>query len=53
MEAAVDGGGGNGIFAATINADEGMVVAASTPAAQLTMTPTIAAATISQRRHCQ
>jgi hypothetical protein len=53
MEAAVDGGGSNGIFAANVNADEGMVAAAPTAAAQLMTTTTIAAATIGQRRHCQ
>jgi hypothetical protein len=46
MEAAVDGGGGDGVFTTAINANDGMVVAASTATAQLmTMTP-IATATI-------
>jgi hypothetical protein len=53
MEAAVAGGGGNGVFAAAINANEGMVVAASTAAAQLGTTITIATATIGRRCHCQ
>jgi hypothetical protein len=53
METAVDGGGGNGVFAATVNYNEGMVAAAPTAAAQLMTTTTIAAATIGQRRHCQ
>jgi hypothetical protein len=53
MEAAVDGGSGNGVFATTVNANEGMVVAAPTTAAQLTKATTIAAATIGQRCHCQ
>jgi hypothetical protein len=54
MEAVVDGGGGNSIFAAAVNANDGMVAEASTAAAQLTMTTAIAAATIGQRRHlCQ
>ncbi len=52
MEAAVDGGGGNGVFAAAVNADEGMVATAPITAAQLMTTTTIAAATIGQRRHC-
>ncbi len=46
MEVAVDGGGGDGIFAPAINANEGMVAAALTAAAHLTTTTTIAAATI-------
>jgi hypothetical protein len=53
MEAMVDGGGGDGVFAAAVNANEEMVVAAPTAAAQLTRTTTIAAATIGQRCHCQ
>jgi hypothetical protein len=53
MEVTVDGGGGDGVFAAAVNADDGMVVVASTAAAQLTMTTAIAAATIGQRRHCR
>jgi hypothetical protein len=52
MKVAVDGGGGDGVIAANVNADEGMVVATPTAAAQLTTTITIAAATISQRHHC-
>jgi hypothetical protein len=52
MEATVDGGGGNGVFAAANDANDGMVAVASTAAAQLTMTTAIAAATIGQRRHC-
>ncbi len=39
----VDGGSGNGVFAAAVNADDGMVADASTAAAQL-MTMTITAA---------
>jgi hypothetical protein len=46
MEAAVDGGSGDGVFAAAINADDGMVASGSTAAAQLTTTNAIAAATI-------
>ncbi len=46
MEATVNGSGGNGVFAATINADDGMVAVASINAAQLTMMTAIAAATI-------
>jgi hypothetical protein len=38
IEAAVDGGGGDGVFASTVNANEGMVAAAPTAAAQLTTT---------------
>jgi hypothetical protein len=38
IEAAIDGGGGNGVFAATINANEGMVAGASIAAEQLTTT---------------
>jgi hypothetical protein len=52
MEAAVDGAGGKGVFAAAINANEGIVAVAPTAAAQLTTTTTIATATISQRCHC-
>jgi hypothetical protein len=52
MEATVDGGGGNGIFATAVNANDGMMAVASTATAQLTMTTAIAATTISQRRHC-
>jgi hypothetical protein len=37
MEAAVDGGGSDGILAAAINTYDGKVVAASTAAAQLTV----------------
>jgi hypothetical protein len=51
MEAMVDGGGGDGIFATAIDADDGMVAVGSTAAAQLTMTTAIAATTIGQRRH--
>jgi hypothetical protein len=53
MEAAVDAGGGDGIFAAAVNADEEIVAAAPTAAAQLRTTTTIADATIRQRRYCQ
>jgi hypothetical protein len=51
IEAAVDGGGGNGIFASTVNANEGMVAAALSAASQLMATTTIAATTIVQRCH--
>jgi hypothetical protein len=51
MEAAVVGSGGNGILAAAINTDGGMVAGTSTAAAQLTMTTTIFATTIDQRCH--
>ncbi len=50
MEAMVDGSSGDGVFAAAVNANDGMVAVASTAAAQLTTTTTIAAATIGQRR---
>jgi hypothetical protein len=53
MDVAVDGGSSNGIFANAIKANEGMVVAASTAAAQLTTTTSITSATISQRCHCR
>jgi hypothetical protein len=46
MEATVDGSGGNGIFAADVNANDGMVVAASTAAAKLMKTTAIATAII-------
>jgi hypothetical protein len=52
MEATVDGGGGDGVFAAAVNADDGMVAVASTVAAQLTTMTAIAADTIGQRCHC-
>jgi hypothetical protein len=52
MEATVNGGGGNGIFSAAINADDGMVAVASTAAAQLMTMTAITAATIGQRHHC-
>jgi hypothetical protein len=52
MEAVVDGGGGNGIFAATIDSNHRMVAVVSTSAAQLTTTAAIAATTIGQRCHC-
>jgi hypothetical protein len=51
MEATVDGGDGDGVFAAAVNADDGMVAVASTAAAQLTTTTAIAAAPIGRRRH--
>jgi hypothetical protein len=41
-EATINGGSGKGVIAAAVNADDGMVVAASTAAAQLTMTTAIA-----------
>jgi hypothetical protein len=46
MEATINGGGGNGIFATAINANDWMVAVASTTAAQLTTTTAIAATTI-------
>jgi hypothetical protein len=49
MEATVD----DGVFAAAVNTNDGMVAVASTAAAQLTMTTIIAAATIGRRRHCR
>jgi hypothetical protein len=52
MEVVIDGSGGNGVFAATVNIDDGMVVAASTATAQLMTMTAIAAATISQKCHC-
>jgi hypothetical protein len=51
MEVAVDGSGSNGVFAATVNADEGMVAAASPTASHLTTTTTIAAITIGKKCH--
>jgi hypothetical protein len=53
MEAMVDGGGGDGLFATTVNAGDGMVVVASTAAVQLMTTTAIAATTIGQRCHRQ
>jgi hypothetical protein len=53
MEAAVDGGGGDGVFAAAVKADDGMMVAASTAAGQLRTMTAIAAATIGRRSHCR
>jgi hypothetical protein len=53
MEVAVDGGGGNGIYAAAIDANDGMVAAASTATAQLTITTAIATTIIGQRHHCR
>jgi hypothetical protein len=52
MEVAVHNSGSDGVFAANVNADEGMVAAAPTAAAQLTTTTTIATATIGRRHHC-
>jgi hypothetical protein len=49
MEVAADGNDGDGVFTATIDANGGMVAAASTPTAQLMMTTAIAAATIGRR----
>jgi hypothetical protein len=46
MKMAVDGSGGNGIFAATIDANDRMVAVASTATAKLMATTVIAAATI-------
>jgi hypothetical protein len=51
MEAMVNGSGGNGVFAAAVNANDGMVAAASTTTAQLTMTTAITATTIGRRSH--
>jgi hypothetical protein len=51
MEVVVNGGNGNGLFATAINANDGIVAAASTAAAQLTTITAIAAATIGQRHH--
>jgi hypothetical protein len=53
MEAGVDGGSGNDIFAAAIDANDGMVPGASTAAAQLMTTTANTAATIGRRRHCR
>jgi hypothetical protein len=50
LKTAVDGGVGDGVFAAAIDANDEMVAAASTAAAQLMMTIAIAAATIGQRK---
>jgi hypothetical protein len=52
MEAAVNGRGGNGVFATATDADDGMVAAALTTAAQLMTRTAIAAATIGQRHRC-
>jgi hypothetical protein len=49
MEAMVDGRGSNGIFAAAVNADDGLVAVAPTAPAQLTMTAAAATATIGGR----
>jgi hypothetical protein len=46
MEAAVNGGGSNGVFAAAVDANDRMVAAASTATAQLTIAATIAAPTV-------
>jgi hypothetical protein len=46
-----DGGGGDGIFSATVNANDGMMAVASTTFEQLRMMTTIAATTIGQRSH--
>ncbi len=50
MEVGVNSGN-DGIFAASIDANDGMVVVASITTAQLMMITTIAATTISQRCH--
>ncbi len=47
MKVTVDGSGRDGIFALDIDADDGMVAAASTTTAQLTTMTTITTATIS------
>jgi hypothetical protein len=50
----VDCGSIDVVFAAAVNANDGMVAAASTTAAQLTTRTAIDAATMGQRRHpCQ
>jgi hypothetical protein len=51
MKAGANGGGGNGVFATAVDANDGMMVAASTAAEQLRTTTAIAAATIGQRSH--
>jgi hypothetical protein len=51
MEAVVDGGNGDGGFAATINANDNMVASESIATAQLRAMTAIAAATIGQRCH--
>jgi hypothetical protein len=53
MEAAADGGGSYGVFAATVDANDGTMAAASTTAGQLRRTTAIAATTIKQRSHCR
>jgi hypothetical protein len=53
MEAVVDGGGGDGVFAAAIDTNDWMVAAASTDAAKLTKMTAITAAAISQKCHRQ
>jgi hypothetical protein len=52
MEATVDGDSNDGVFAAAINAIDGMVAVVSTAAAQLMMTTAIDAATMGRRRQC-
>jgi hypothetical protein len=52
MKAVVNGGGGNGVFAAAIHTNNGMVAAASTATAQLMRMTAIATTTIGQRHHC-
>jgi hypothetical protein len=51
MEVVVDGGVGDGVLATAIDANDVMVAAASTAAAQLTTMTAIGTATISQRHH--
>ncbi len=52
MEAVIDGGGDDGVFAAAIEANDRMVAVVSTAAGQLRMMTAIAAATIGQISHC-
>jgi hypothetical protein len=51
MEAAADGGGGDGVFATAVNADDGMMAGASTVAGQARTTTAIAATTTGQGSH--
>ncbi len=53
MEAAVDGDGGKGFFATTVDTNDGMVAVALTTTGQLRTTTAIAATTIGLRSHCR
>jgi hypothetical protein len=51
MEAAANGGDSYGMFATAVDANDGMMVVASTAAGQLRTITTIADTTIGQRSH--